>query len=74
MTLGKEVKVKMNNYLGGILIFILGFLAGILFYRYIWLRRIKPWLSFQIQVLEHSWMHRTRRARIDKIREEGNSD
>lgn len=33
----------MNNYLR-ILIFILGFLTGILFYYYIWLRKILPWL------------------------------
>jgi len=57
----------MNNYLG-ILIFVLGFLVGILFYHYIWLRIIKPWLSFQIQVLEHVRMHRTRQARINKIK------
>lgn len=57
----------MNNYLG-ILIFVLGFLVGILFYHYIWLRIIKSWFSFQIQVLEHGRMHRTRQARINKIR------
>jgi len=63
----------MNNYLGT-LIFILGFLTGILFYHYIWLRKIRPWLSFQIQWCRHSWMHSTRRERINKIRKEGNDD
>jgi len=57
----------MNIYLG-IFIFILGFLMGILFYCYIWLRKIRTWLSFQIQWCRHSWMHSTRRARINKIK------
>jgi len=51
-----------------IYLLLIGFLVGFLFYHYIWIRKIEPWFSFQIQWARHSWMHFTRRARINRIK------
>lgn len=58
----------MNN--SAVLIyFISGFLMGMLF-MVIWRKKILPYVIFILEVWEHSWMHRTRRVRINKIRKE----
>jgi len=44
----------------------IGFLIGMLFLHYIWMKKILPWLSFWVQVMEHDWRHRTARKRAGK--------
>lgn len=59
----------MNNYTA-LVYFISGFLMGILFV-VTWRKKILPYIIFVLEIWEHSWIHYTQRARINKIRKKG---
>ena len=54
----------MNNFLLGVI----GVVLGILFVvaLVVVFHLIGPWISFQIQVLEHGWRHRYLKRRLKK--------
>jgi len=49
-----------------LIFFLLGFLMGVLFTA-MW-RKVLPYITFILETLEHGYRHRTRQARINKIR------
>lgn len=67
-SLFKNLVRSMEKIVDSIILmfFLLGFLIGMLFTA-VW-RKVLPYLTFILETLEHGYEHRTRQARISKIR------